>query len=61
MTNAVEKALEEVRKRSKERLEICGNCEHLRESINQCKICGCYLPLKVLMPTQRCPLDPPKW
>jgi len=41
------------------RLEICDNCEYYRKNIKQCKICGCFMPLKVSVESMKCPKE--KW
>jgi hypothetical protein len=41
-----------------QKLELCRQCEHFRSSTQQCKLCGCFMPLKVLMPLA-CPAE--KW
>jgi hypothetical protein len=43
----------------KERLDICGTCENYVDS--RCKLCGCFMKLKVKAGNVRCPDDPPKW
>jgi hypothetical protein len=48
-------------------LEICKACEYYDSEKLICKMCGCGLggktPLtnKIMMPTESCPLNPPKW
>lgn len=44
---------------SNEKFKICESCEHFRESIKQCKKCGCFMPLKVNVPGAKCPVN--KW
>ena len=43
----------------KERWTICEGCEHVDESEELCRACGCYLPYKIKDPWGDCPLD--KW
>jgi len=43
----------------KERLNICLDCKHLKPTINQCQLCGCFMNMKTWMPDQKCPID--KW
>lgn len=40
-----------------ERMAICNTCEHLRRTLNQCSVCGCFVSLKAAIPTAKCPLD----
>jgi len=40
------------------RIEICKSCPELN-SLNFCKQCGCYMPLKVRIKSSECPLK--KW
>ena len=47
--------------KSSEKLKICEECEFYKASLKQCKICGCFMPAKVLLPFAKCPADPPKW
>ena len=42
-----------------ERYAICQECAWFRSSIKQCKKCHCFMPVKVRMKGQRCPLG--KW
>ena len=46
---------------SEEKLELCRKCEHFKSATQQCKLCGCFMPLKTLIPGMHCPADPPKW
>ena len=41
---------------SKQRLEICENCDHYTSS-SSCDLCQCYMPLKVTMANMKCPLE----
>lgn len=41
------------------RYAICRQCDRLRRGIKQCKECGCFVLLKVRVPSQSCPLG--KW
>jgi hypothetical protein len=41
------------------RIAICDQCPELRESIRQCKKCGCLVDAKALLKNQHCPLE--KW
>lgn len=40
-----------------ERKRICESCENYANE--KCKICSCYMPLKILMETSHCPVG--KW
>lgn len=45
---------------AKERVEICKACPYNED--DDCIICGCHLPTKVLDPSESCPLSPgAKW
>lgn len=34
-----------------DRMEVCLTCEHRDEGANKCKVCGCFLDLKVICAT----------
>lgn len=38
-----------------ERLSVCENCEHYRKITKQCKLCGCFMPLKTSIESASCP------
>jgi hypothetical protein len=42
-----------------ERYSQCQSCEHLRKKTNQCKLCGCFMKLKVKLLEAECPIG--KW
>lgn len=44
-----------------ERLAICQQCPHLKQSKlgKQCLICGCWLEAKAFLETENCPMK--KW
>jgi hypothetical protein len=42
-----------------ERLAICRACPQLIKLTQQCKKCGCNMPLKTKLPHATCPLN--KW
>lgn len=46
-------------KKSKERLEICSECEHLDKTLYTCKQCGCFMKAKTMFPSSKCPIE--KW
>lgn len=41
------------------RLSICAACQHYDAEANRCRVCGCFLGVKVTMATEECPLR--KW
>lgn len=43
------------------RMSICKACDDYNNIIKTCKVCGCFMPLKVEMKEQRCPKNPPMW
>lgn len=49
--------------RQREILSLCHACPHLRKGKlgEWCGVCGCYLKAKVMMSTEKCPLNPPRW
>ena len=42
-----------------ERMKICRGCEFFRDSIAQCKKCGCFMPVKTRLEIAKCPVG--KW
>lgn len=44
---------------SDKRLQICKECDKFDPSNSQCKVCGCFMNYKTLLPYVSCPLD--KW
>lgn len=40
------------------KLEICKQCDELGE-LDKCRICGCFMQMKTVMPFTTCPLG--KW
>ena len=40
---------------SEERYNICLKCEEFREVTKQCKICNCFMPMKVKFKVTECP------
>jgi hypothetical protein len=40
---------------SSDKYYLCTLCENFRESTKTCKICGCFMPLKTLIPIFDCP------
>ncbi len=43
------------------RYAICKSCEKFNATTKFCKVCGCFMPLKVNLLSICCPDDPPKW
>jgi len=46
-------------RQSIERMKVCLGCEHFFKPTKQCKKCGCFMPIKVRLRTQKCPVG--KW
>tara|TARA_B110000503_G_C7123240_1_gene403440 strand:- start:1642 stop:1815 length:174 start_codon:yes stop_codon:yes gene_type:complete len=44
---------------AKERYEICKACDAFNKNTKECRECGCFMPLKVVLPFIKCPLN--KW
>jgi len=44
---------------SKERLQICNDCEFYNKDNSKCKKCGCFMNYKTLIMSSSCPLN--KW
>lgn len=42
-----------------ERLKVCAECPQMTKLTRQCKLCGCFLDLKVKVLNAHCPID--KW
>jgi len=40
-----------------QRYNICLECEEFREVTKQCKICNCFMPMKVKFEKTECPKD----
>lgn len=38
-----------------QRIKICADCEHFTET-KFCNQCGCYMPLKTIIPLSKCPI-----
>lgn len=43
----------------KQRLEICGDCEHYIPHSARCKLCGCFTKFKAKLKSGGCPIN--KW
>jgi len=42
-----------------ERIKVCESCPQMTKLARQCKLCGCFLDLKVKLLEASCPID--KW
>jgi hypothetical protein len=42
-----------------DRYSICESCEYLRQKTKQCKLCGCFMKMKVKLLEAECPAG--KW
>jgi len=42
-----------------DRMKFCLQCEHFFKPTRQCKKCGCFMPVKVRLSGQKCPVG--KW
>lgn len=42
-----------------ERYGMCESCEHFRQKTKQCKLCGCFMKMKVKLLEAECPIG--KW
>lgn len=47
------------KEKKQERLSICHSCEFYNSTLSQCKQCGCFLEIKTLWASEKCPID--KW
>jgi len=56
LNNDAPKATEEEAQR---RYKICTECPELLKVTKQCKMCGCFMKLKVKLEESRCPIG--KW
>ena len=43
------------------RWDICSSCEHLTKLTKQCKLCYCFMKLKIHVSDAECPDNPKKW
>lgn len=46
-------------KLSAERMNICESCDRYNDITTQCKECGCFMKVKTLMQSAKCPIN--KW
>lgn len=46
-------------KKIETRKETCANCEHLDTNSARCKLCGCYMNIKIRFDGAKCPAN--KW
>lgn len=51
--------MDEAKRKAVDKMKICIQCPHFRSATKQCKKCGCFMPLKVRLPGQKCPIN--KW
>ena len=42
-----------------DRLSICKSCS--KRNRKRCGLCGCFIPLKALLPAEKCPDTHPRW
>lgn len=54
MNNKI-KFLDEYGRNSVEKMKICIQCDKFKKSTKQCSVCGCFMPVKVIMPGMHCP------
>lgn len=40
----------------KSRAEICSRCKELNKMNKFCKICGCFIPAKITVKKEKCPV-----
>ena len=57
----MENKFSQIKSEGVKKMKICMECEHFNSTIRQCKLCGCFMPVKVLLPNMTCPDNPPKW
>jgi len=57
----MENKFQQMKQEAVQKMKICMACEHYRPSTKQCKLCGCFMPAKVLLKGMHCPDTPPKW
>lgn len=41
------------------RESICAKCPHNANGI--CRLCACFIEVKVMLVTEECPDEPPRW
>jgi Family of unknown function (DUF6171) len=44
---------------AKERINLCKSCNFYEATFHRCRQCGCFMPAKVRMRLESCPID--KW
>lgn len=59
LLETIKEKIEDHFDRGKDRLEICKSCIQYVPSHDVCGTCLCYMPVKVNVPTAKCPYD--KW
>ncbi len=45
----------------KTRLTICVNCPHFEPTLKRCKLCKCFMYLKIFIKSSKCPDEPRRW
>jgi hypothetical protein len=40
---------------AKRRYNVCVKCDRFDINAHKCLECGCFMPVKVMMPTAQCP------
>lgn len=50
---------EELNRKAEDRLNICNSCENYNKDTKRCKVCGCFMEVKVYLPEVTCPVK--KW
>lgn len=43
------------------RQAICDACPRWNRAARRCKLCRCFTDMKLRLPAERCPDDPPRW
>jgi len=51
--------IEKINKNPEDRLNICKACPHLKQPLNRCEKCGCFMDVKIRISYARCPIG--KW
>lgn len=46
---------------SNSRFKTCKECPHFNNVTKTCKICGCFMPIKVKVRIMKCPDNPSRW
>ena len=43
------------------RLGKCSKCNHYDPESETCMLCNCFVSIKTLLASERCPDNPPRW